>query len=128
MKKIIKVKQDYSSLIDLHIFLTKASSLDCYIDYDNWDFRIDNKGKMEQCIVLKKNAMHAIKIYFTDENTVKLSHIMPNKVLNAYFGKGHRIRQNIIELISRKLKDAILSGPQQKAFEELEGIVKKACV
>jgi hypothetical protein len=70
--------------------------------------------------------MNAIKVYFTEGNTAKLSYIIPNKIMNSYFGKSKRIRQNIIELMSEKLKQTILAGSQQKAFDELETIVRKA--
>lgn len=46
--------------------------------------------------------------------------------MQAYFGKSHKRHQNIIEIISGKIKDVALSGSQQKAFEVLEQEIKKA--
>lgn len=70
--------------------------------------------------------MHAVKLFFLNENTVKVHHIIPNKIMQAYFGKSHKRYQNIIEIITEKIKDVALSGSQQKAFEVLEQEIKKA--
>ena len=70
--------------------------------------------------------MHAVKLFFVNDSTVKANHIIPNKVMNAYFGKSQKARQNIIEIIAGQIKKVVLSGPQQKAFEELVNDVKKA--
>ena len=52
--------------------------------------------------------------------------IIPNKIMQAYFGKSQKRYQNILEVITGKIKDIALSGSQQKAFEELEKEIKKA--
>ena len=72
--------------------------------------------------------MHAVKLYFTNENTVKVSYIIPNKIMHAYFGKSVKARRNIIEILAGVIKQAVLAAPQQKAFEELEAVVRKAAV
>jgi hypothetical protein len=81
---------------------------------------------MEQCILLKKSGMHAIKAFFVNENTVKINHIIPNKVMHAYFGKSVKARRNILEIIGGTIKQTILKGPQETAFKELEQLVLKA--
>jgi hypothetical protein len=126
MTKTMTIKNEYNSLETLYNRLKKEATNGCYIDFDIWDFRLDTNGQLEECLVLKKSSMHAIKVYFTEGNTAKLSYIIPNKIMNSYFGKSKRIRQNIIELMSEKLKQTILAGSQQKAFDELETIVRKA--
>jgi hypothetical protein len=83
---------------------------------------------MEQCIVLKKSGMHAVKAFFVNQNTVKITHIIPNKMMNAYFGKSVKARRNIIEIIAGKIKQVLLKGPQEKAFKELEGEIYKAAM
>ena len=45
--------------------------------------------------------------------------------MHAYFGKSAKARQNFIEIITGKIKEAVLAVPQQKAFEELEHLVNK---
>lgn len=126
MEKIIEIKHEYNTLDKLHRFLDSETAYNCYLDYDKWDFRINNKGKMEQCIVLQKSTMHALKLYFTNENKVKASYIIPNTIMNSFFGKRIKARRNIIEIVSGKIKDALLASPQLKAFEELEAVVYKA--
>ena len=83
---------------------------------------------MMQCLVMKKNNMNGIKISFINENTVKVNHIIPNKVLYAYFGKSVKARKNVLEIIAGIIKQTVLSGPQKKAFEELEKEVSKVAL
>ena len=70
--------------------------------------------------------MHAIKLFFVNENTVKINYVIPNKVMHAYFGKSVKARRNIIEIITGNLKQALLSGWQEKAFNELQQLVLHA--
>lgn len=120
MEKTITLRNEYNSLDTLYNYFKNKSTFDCAKEYDKWEMRTDTNGEMAQCIVLKKNGMHAIKIYFTKDNTVKINHIIPNMVMNAYFGKSVKARQNIIEIITGKIKEAVLAPAQQKAFQELE--------
>jgi len=126
MENLITIKNDYSSLDTLYKFLKTTSEFECFKEYDSWEQRLDANGHMAQCLVLKKNNMHAVKLFFVNENTVKINHIIPSKMMHAYFGKSVKVHQNILEIITGKIKEVVLAGPQQKAFEELELIVKKA--
>jgi hypothetical protein len=126
MENIIQVKSEYASLEKISNFIEKESIYECTKTYDSWEVRTDANGQMEQCLVLKKSNMHAIKLFFVNENTVKINYVIPNKVMHAYFGKSVKARRNIIEIVTEAIKQAILAGPQQKAFEELEAIVRKA--
>jgi len=126
MENLIKVNSNYNSLDKLHEFLKKESNYECSKTYDIWDMRTDANGQMEQCVVLKKSGMHAVKMYFTNEETVKVNHIIPSKVMNAYFGKSVKERQNVLEILTGVIKNAVLKGPQNAAFKELEEVVKKA--
>lgn len=126
MENLIEINDDYNSLDKLLTVLNKESVFECSKEYDIWEHRIDNNGQMSQCLVLKKSGMHAIKAFFVNDNTVKINYIIPNKVMHAYFGKSVKARRNIIEIIAGLIKEAILAGPQKKAFQELEGVVKKA--
>lgn len=125
MEKQITIKQEYNSLENLLAFLQKDSSLESSIEYDAWDVRTDANGQMEQCVVIKKSAMHGLKGYFTQDNQLKLSYIIPNKVMNAYFGKSQKRYQNPLEIITNKIKDTLLAVPQQKAFDEMEQVFTK---
>ena len=126
MESKIQLNNRYNSLETLNSFLNLKSEYECSKEYDVWDHRVDAKGQMEQCLVLKKSGMHAVKMYFTDENTVKVNHIIPNKMMNAYFGKSQKQYRSILEIIGGKIKDVALIGSQQKAFKELEEVIKKA--
>lgn len=126
MEKIITLKDQFNSLDSLHSFLITTSSFESSIDYDIWEQRTDTNGQMAQCIVLKKSSMHAVKIFFTEGNTVKINHIIPSKMMHAYFGKSAETYRNIFEIITGKIKEVVLAPAQRKAFEELENVVKKA--
>lgn len=126
MENLITINSQYNSLDRLQQFLNTASSFQCTKEYDTWEQRTDANGQLAQCLVLKKSNMHAVKLFFLNENTVKVNHIIPNKIMQAYFGKSHKRYQNIIEIITGKIKDVALSGSQQKAFEVLEQEIKKA--
>lgn len=125
MEKIITIKSEYNSLDTLHKFLKTTSSFECNKDYDIWDHRTDTNGQMEQCIVLKKSSMHGMKVYFQKNNTLKMTYIIPNKIMHAYFGKSEKARRNIIEIITGVIKQAVLVGAQKKAFEEMEQVFNK---
>lgn len=126
MKNIIEIKNEYNSLETLYEFLKTTSPFECIKDYDKWELRIDANGEMEQCIVLKKNAFQGLKLFFVKENVVKVNHIIPSTVINALFGKSKKYRQNIIELVTEKIKEALLLPGQKKAFKELQDIVERA--
>ncbi|MDG5492035.1 hypothetical protein [Psychroserpens sp. SPM9] len=126
MENLIEIKSDYNSLDKLYNLLKQESNFECSKTYDSWEVRTDANGQMAQCIVLKKSGMHAIKVFFMNENTVKINHIIPNKMLHAYFGKSEKAYRNVIEIVAGKIKQALLVGSQQKAFEELEKTVIRA--
>ena len=128
MENLITIKNEYNSLDALQNFLKNVSSFECSKEYDQWEVRTDSNGKMAQCIVLKKSNMHAIKVFFANENTVKINYVIPNKIMHAYFGKSVKARRNIIEIVAGIIKQAVLAPAQKAAFEELEEVVKKAAV
>lgn len=128
MEKIITIKNEYNSLDILHDFLKNEATFETSKDYDIWEQRTDTNGQMEQCIILKKSNMHAVKLFFTEGNSVKINHIIPNKMMHAYFGKSVKARRGIIELLTGKVKEVLLAPAQKKAFEELEEVVKKAAI
>jgi hypothetical protein len=116
----ITVNKNHNSLDKLLSLLKNETAYKCSKEYDIGEMLTDTNGQMEQCVVVKKSNMHAVKLYFINENTVKISYIIPNKMMNAYFGKSAKARRNIIEIITDAIKQAILAGPQKKAFAELE--------
>jgi len=126
MENLIEIKNEYNSLETLNDFLKNNSSFESKIDYDKWEIRKDANGQMEKCIILKKSGMHALRIFFANENTVKVNHFIPNPLMNAYFGKSEKMRRDIIEIIAGKIKDLVLAPSQKKAFEELEAELKAA--
>lgn len=126
MENLIEVRNEFNSLNALQTYLNMSSEFGCSKEYDIWDHRVDSKGQMEQCLVLKKSGMHAVKMYFVKDNTLKVNYVIPNKVMHAYFGKSQKRYRNIIEIAAGAIKNAVLKGPQQKAFNELEAVVKKA--
>lgn len=128
MEKIITIKNEYNSLDTLQNFLKKETSFESSKEYDVWDHRVDANGQMAQCVLLKKSNMHAVKAYFTADNTVKINHVIPNKIMQAYFGKSVKAHRNILEIITGTITQAVLAGPQKKAFEELEQVFHKISI
>ena len=128
MEKILKIKSEYNSLDSLNNFLNTASDFKCSKEYDIWDHRVDTKGQMEQCLVLKKSGMHAAKVFFTKENEIKVNYVIPNKIMNTYFGKSVKARRSIIDIVAETITQAVLATPQKNAFSELVQVVEKATV
>jgi|TARA_R110002020_G_scaffold4110_1_gene18196 hypothetical protein len=126
MENTITIQNNYNTLDKLYNFLNTKTQFECAKTYDTWDVRTGANGQMEECIVLKKSSMHAVKLYFSEENKVKVNHIIPNKVMHAYFGKSVKSHRNILELITGQIKEVALKGSQQKAFDELSNEVRKA--
>ncbi len=125
MEKLITIKNEYNSLDLLNDFLKKENTFESSKEYDSWDIRTDANGQMEQCLIIKKSAMHGMKVYFQKDNTLKMDYIIPNKLMNAYFGKSVKARRNIIEIVAGVITQAVLKGPQQKAFDEMEQVFNK---
>lgn len=120
MEKEITIKKGYETLDRLLGYLKEESSYECSKEYDVWDVRTDSNGQMEQCIVIKKGGMHGLKAYVYNDNKVNLSYIIPNKVLNAYFGKSQKRYRNILEIIAGFIKDSLLANGQKEAFKDIE--------
>lgn len=120
MENKITLKSEYNSLDKLNSYLKKESSFESTIDYDSWDVRTDENGLMAKCLIIKKSNMHGIKAYFNSNEQLVTSYIIPNKLMNAYFGKSVKARKNILEIITGVIKNVALSGAQQKAYEEIE--------
>jgi len=125
MEKSIKIKDEYNTLEKLHDFFKNDSNYEYSKEFDIWDHRVDVNGQMEQCFVIKKSSMHAIKVFFVNENTAKISYIIPHKIMQTYFGKSVKAHRSILEIITGAITQAVLAGPQKKAFEELELVLNK---
>jgi hypothetical protein len=125
MENKITLKSQYNTLDKLMDFLKGESAYESSITYDIWNVRTDANGQMEQCVLIKKSSMQAVKVYFSQENELMMSHVIPNKVMNAYFGKSVKAHRNILEVITGGIKNAMLSGSQKKAFNEIELALKK---
>lgn len=128
MQKQITVKSEYNTLDSMLDFLMKETTYECSKEYDSWDVRTDSNGQMEQCIVIKKSLMHGMKVYFNGENTLVMTYLIPNKIMNAYFGKSQKRYKNILEIITGKVSQALLAGAQETAFQEIEQGFKKVTV
>ncbi len=119
MEKLVSVKQEYASLDKIEAFVKKESSFGVKQEYDHWEIRTDANGQMEKCLVVKKSNMHGVKLYFMKENMLKINYVIPNKVMNSFFGSNQQKYKSIKDIVAGKIKDAVLSGSQKKAFEEL---------
>lgn len=128
MERLIAVQQEYASLSKIERFLKKETSLKVSQEYDAWEVRTDKHGQMEKCIILKKSSMHALRIYFDEENTLKVNHIIPNKLMNAYFGKNKEEYQSILNIITGKIKELALAKSQNRTFEEMVEVFSKISI
>ena len=125
MENLITINDNYTSLDQLHNVLKTSTNYTCTKEYDIWEQRVDTNGQMAKCLVIKKNNMHAVKIHFIGDNTIKATHIIPNKIMQAYCGKSEEARKDIIEIVTGMIKKAVLSPIQKKAFNEIEAEVLK---
>jgi hypothetical protein len=123
MENTIKVQQEFNTLEKVEQFVKNESSYNCSIEYDSWDVRTDANGQMEKCVLIKKSKMHGMKVYFTNENEILMSYLIPGKVMNAYFGRSQKARRNILEIVAGVIKNALLSGGQKKAYKEMEEVM-----
>ena len=73
MEKLITINNNLNSLDKLQEVLKKEAIYDCSKEYDIWEMRTDKNGQMAQCVLVKKSNMHAVKLFFINENTVKMS-------------------------------------------------------
>ena len=119
IEQSIKIKNEFSSLDSLLKFLEKETAYTVSKEYDHWEIRTNPSGQMEQCILIKKSNMQGAKAYFINDNTLKITHVIPNKVMNAYFGNSHKARKNILEVITGGIKSVALEGGQKKALSEI---------
>lgn len=126
MENQITIKEEYNTLDSLLNFLKIESTFEYSKDYDGLDVRTDANGLMEKSIFIKKSAMHGMKIYFIEGNTLQMDYMIPNKIMNAYFGKSKKRYKSIIEIITGKITEIALAPSQKKAFEEIEEVFKKA--
>lgn len=125
MESLLKIQNQYNSLDSLKAFIKTQTDYECSIEYDIWEGTIDANGQMAQCLVIKKSGMHAVKALFVNDSTLKVSHFIPNKVLNAYFGKSVKAYRSILEIAGEAIKNSLLKDSQQKAFDELEKLIAK---
>jgi len=125
MENKITLKNEYNILDKLMDFLKGENSYESSLTYDIWGLRTDANGQMEKCVLVKKSSMHGMKVYFSQENELMMSYVIPNKVMNAYFGKSVKARKSILEVIGGGIKNVMLSGSQKKAFQGMESIFKK---
>ena len=123
MEKQITIKNEYNSLDKLLEFMKKESPYNCSEDYDIWDIRTDANGQMEKCVMIKKSSMHGMKMYFAKENVLEMTYIIPNKMMNAYFGKSVKVRRNILQILAGGIKSVLLIGSQKKAFNEMSQVL-----
>lgn len=119
MEISIQLTEDYSTLDQLISYFKANTSFNVSKEYDHWEVRTDANGQMEQCVLIKKSGMHGAKAYFTYKNTLKIDYIIPNKVLNAYFGNSQKAHKNILEIVTEQIKNIFLAGSQKKAFHEI---------
>jgi hypothetical protein len=125
MENTIKIQNEYNTLEKVEQFVKKESPYNCTIEYDSWDVRTDANGQMEKCVLIKKSGMHGMKVHFTKENEILMCHLIPSKVMNAYFGRSQKARRNILEIIAGGIKNSLLLGGQKKAFKEMEEVMLK---
>ena len=125
MENQLTINNDYNSLDKLLQYINTQTNFEGSKEYDHWDMRTDANGQLEHCIIVKKSAMHGMKVYFSEENSLQMSYIIPNKIMNAYFGKSQKRYRNILEIVAGGIKNALLASSQKKAYLEMEEVFFK---
>ncbi|PIE98644.1 MAG: hypothetical protein CR988_02245 [Treponema sp.] len=128
MERKVRIQDEYNSLEKIEEFAKKESAFEVFQKYDGWEMRTGADGKMEKCVVIKKSNMHGIKIYFCEEHVLKIDYVIPNKLMDAFFGKNQKRRQSIFEIIGGIIKTALLKNSQQTVFDEMVKIFDKITV
>lgn len=119
MTSQLKLGANFDSLNKVFDEIKRISPYEASMVYDIWDMRTDSKGQMEKCVLLKKNNMHGVKLHLEDPQTLRLTYVIPNKILNAYFGKSQKRYKNILEILTEKIASVALAGSQKNAFDEI---------
>ncbi len=128
MEQRIRIKNEYNSLEKIEELVKKESSFEVSQQYDSWEVRQDANGQMEKCLVIKKSNMHGVRLYFVEENVLKLNYVIPSKVMNSFFGENKERRKNILEIIGGVIRSALLASSQKKAFDEISAVFNKIVV
>lgn len=128
LERLISVNNEYASLDKIEQYLKDNTPFEIKQDYDAWDVRTDANGQMEKCVIIKKSGMHGAKVYFSSGNTMRVTFLIPSKMMNAFFGKNQQKYQTIVDIITGKIKDLFLSGSQKKSFEEITKYFDKIAV
>lgn len=125
MEKYLKIKEEYNSLKKVEEFIKKESPYECSLKYDAWDVRKDANGNVEKCLVVRKSSIHGVKMYFSEDNTLKMTHIIPNKIMEAFLGESKKRYQGMLEVVTEKVKSLLLSGSKKKTIDEVAEVFYK---
>lgn len=119
MQSILEINEEFASLDKIVNYINTNTSFGASIVYDHWEVRTDTNGQMEQCVLIKKSGMHGAKAYFIYKNTLNIGYIIPNKVMDAYFGKSQKAYKNILDIVAGSIKNVLLANSQKNAFNEI---------
>lgn len=119
MTRQMVIKNSYDSLNTILAEVKRLSPYEASLVYDTWDMRTDKNNQMEKCILLKKSNMHGLKLHLEEGQQLHINHVIPNKIMQAYFGKSQKRYKNILEIVTGKIAELALADSQKKAFEEM---------
>ena len=128
MVKIYTIEPNYCSLEKLKNYLSKHTQYPISITHDKWVVRKDENSQIAKCIMIRKNRLNAILIYFINEEQIYVMHTIPNSLLYAYFGEPKSDTTSpsklIFRIISKLIIRIFLKSKQKAAFHELTKILR----
>lgn len=128
MQELIRLKPEFTSLKQIEDFVNNETKYTATQEYDAWDVRTDENGQMDKCVIIKKNSMNGVKVYFSDKNTLKADFKIPNKLAEAFLGKSQQEYKGIKEIVGDAINNLLLSSSQQKAFDEIIDSLEKITI
>lgn len=127
MKQTISVKKEYDSLDKIVDFVKKESTFTCSKTYDHWDVRIGHNMQTPECVVIKDKGVHGAKVHFDGENTLRVTHVFPNKIMHAYFGNSSRplLLRRIDEIIIGTIVGWVFHSAKKKSLNKFMQVIDK---
>lgn len=106
MKKTITTTDQNNTLEKLANIIKQKTDFTTDIVYNIWD--VQTGSTMRKCVLVKKNAVHGVKLDFISENTLNIEGIVPSNFFRS-FTIGRGISKPIIRGILAKGQNGLVN-------------------